>query len=64
MNAADAYPDYVDCNTISPDTSKKIVIDFDGLLTNFVDAGIIGLNPLKETGHTRLYVSDGDTALL
>ena len=64
MNAANAYPDYVDCNTISSDTSKKIAMDFDGLPTNFVDVGIIRLNPLKETGRTRLYVSDGDTALV
>ena len=64
MNAANAHPDYVDCNAISPDTSKKIAMVFDGLPTNFVDAGIIGLNPLKEAGRTRLYVSGRDTALV
>jgi 3-hydroxyisobutyrate dehydrogenase-like beta-hydroxyacid dehydrogenase len=37
---------------------------FDGLTTNFVDAGIIGLNPVKEEGLTRLYVSGAETTLV
>lgn len=64
MKAADAYPDYVDCNAISPATAKQAAASFDRLATNFVDGGIIGLNPLKEAGLTRLYVSGADTMLV
>jgi 3-hydroxyisobutyrate dehydrogenase-like beta-hydroxyacid dehydrogenase len=64
MKAVDTYPDYVDCNAISPATAKKVSNTFDGLKTNFVDGGIIGLNPLKEAGLTRLYVSGAETTLV
>ena len=64
MKAANTFPDYVDCNAISPATAKKVAATFDGLTTNFVDAGIIGLNPVKEAGLTRLYVSGTETALV
>ena len=64
MKAVDTYPDYVDCNAISPATAKKIAATFDGLAANFVDGGIIGLNPVKEAGLTRLYVSGPETALV
>ena len=52
MKAANTFPDYVDCNAISPATAKKVAATFDGLTTNFVNAGIIGLNPVKEAGLT------------
>ena len=64
MKATDTYPDYVDCNAISPATAKKVAATFDGSATNFVDGGIIGLNPVKEAGLTRLYVSGSETTLV
>ena len=64
MKAANTFPDYVDCNAISPATAKKVAAVFDGLATNFVDGGIIGQNPIKEAGLTRLYVSGAETALV
>ena len=64
MKAVGTYPDYVDCNAISPATAKKVADTFDGLAANFVDGGIIGLNPVKEAGLTRLYVSGAQTALV
>ena len=64
MTAVNAYPDYVDCNAISPATSQQAAKIFNGMRTNFVDGGIIGLNPIKEGGKTRLYVSGKDTSLV
>ena len=48
---------YVDCNAISPKTSIKIGDSLSQKYFNFVDGGIIGLNPLIENGQTRLYLS-------
>jgi 3-hydroxyisobutyrate dehydrogenase-like beta-hydroxyacid dehydrogenase len=64
MQAANAYPDYVDCNAISPATTKKVASAFDDLPVNFIDGGLIGLNPVKENERTRLYVSGTATALV
>ena len=64
MAAVHAYPDYVDCNAISPATANAVAAAFDGLPVNVADGGIIGLNPLKEAGKTRLYVSGAATALV
>lgn len=64
MKAAKAYPDYVDCNAISPATAKKVASAFDDMPVNFIDGGLIGLNPLKENERTRLYVSGRMTALV
>ena len=64
MKSVNTYPDYVDCNAISPATAKKVAATFNGLTTNFVDGGIIGLNPVKEAGLTRLYVSGLETTLV
>ena len=52
---------YVDCNAISPKTSKKIDKVISSKFCNFIDAGIIGLNPIVEKGQTRLYVSGPNT---
>ena len=64
MKAAKAYPDYVDCNAISPATTKKVALAFDDMPVNFIDGGLIGLNPVKENEGTRLYVSGKATALV
>ena len=64
MRLTNTFPDYVDCNAISPATSKQVAKIFELLPTNFVDGGIIGLNPIKEAGGTRLYVSGSDTTLV
>ncbi len=52
---------YVDCNAISPKTAKLIDKSISSDFCNFIDAGIIGLNPIVEKGNTRLYVSGPDT---
>ena len=52
---------YVDCNAISPKTAKKISDTMSSQFCNFIDAGIIGLNPIVEKGQTRLYVSGPNT---
>ena len=64
MKAAKAYPDYVDCNAISPTTAKKVASAFDYMPVNFIDGGLIGLNPVKENEGTRLYVSGKATTLV
>ena len=64
MKAAKAYPDYVDCNAISPATAKKVASAFEGMPVNFIDGGLIGLNPVKENQETRLYVSGKTTELV
>lgn len=51
------YPDFVDCNAISPATVNNIAQQFDGMPMGFIDGSIIGLNPIKEDEKTRLYVS-------
>tara|TARA_B100001939_G_scaffold147545_1_gene127821 strand:- start:10 stop:900 length:891 start_codon:yes stop_codon:yes gene_type:complete len=48
---------YVDCNAISPETSRKIEKLFEKQKIDFIDAGIVGLNPIIEKGKTRLYCS-------
>ena len=48
---------YVDCNAISPKTSRKIEKLFEKQKIDFIDAGIVGLNPIIEKGKTRLYCS-------
>ncbi len=52
---------YVDCNAISPNTVEKISETISSEFCNFIDAGIIGLNPIVEKGQTRLYVSGPNT---
>ena len=52
---------YVDCNAISPETVKKINQEISSEFCNFIDAGIIGLNPIIEKGQTRFYVSGPNT---
>ena len=43
MKAVDTYPEYVDCNAISPPaTAKKVAANFDGLAANFVDGALLG----------------------
>ena len=56
------YPDYVDCNAISPQTAQQLEDIFAPLPANFIDGGIIGFNPIKEGGKTRLYVSGPDVS--
>jgi len=60
MTDINRYPDYADCNAVSPATAEKIAGLFYGIPANFIDASIIGLNPVKEEGRTRLYVSGPD----
>jgi len=55
---------YVDCNAISPNTCLKIEKLFNNKHFEFLDGGIVGLNPIVEKGKTRLYVSGKDTKKL
>ena len=55
---------YVDCNAISPNTCLKIEKLFDNKNFEFLDGGIVGLNPIVEKGNTRLYISGKDTKKL
>ena len=55
---------YVDCNAISPNTCLKIEKLFDNKNFEFLDGGIVGLNPIIEKGKTRLYISGKDTKKL
>ena len=48
---------YVDCNAVSPSTSIHIGNNLLEKYFNYVDGGIIGLNPIIENGKTRLYLS-------
>ena len=48
---------YVECNAISPNTCLKIEKLFDNKNFEFLDGGIVGLNPIVEKGKTRLYIS-------
>ena len=48
---------YVDCNAISPSSSLEMQKLFYAKKIDFIDAGIVGLNPIIEKGETRLYVS-------
>ncbi len=56
-NNIDKIITYVDCNAVSPETSIKIGDTLSQKKFNYVDGGIIGLNPIIEEGKTRLYVS-------
>ena len=55
---------YVDCNAISPNTCLKIEKLFNNKYFEFLDGGIVGLNPIVENGKTRLYISGKDTKKL
>ena len=55
---------YVDCNAISPNTCLKIEKFFDNKYFEFLDGGIVGLNPIVEKGKTRLYISGKNTKKL
>ena len=62
MVATGKRPIYVDCNAISPPTALEVR----GKLpkdVNFIDAGIVGLNPIKSPP-TRFYVSGPDCAAM
>ena len=48
---------YVDCNAISPALCLEIQKLFNVKKIDFIDGGIVGLNPIIEKGKTRLYVS-------
>ena len=47
MKAVDTYPDYVDCNAISPATAKKAAATFDGLVAKFCRRGHYWVKPGK-----------------
>lgn len=62
MIAADCRPPYADCNAISPATTKKVGAEIARAGALYIDGGIIGANPVKAKGGTRLYVSGPDTS--
>ena len=62
MIATGSAPPYVDCNAVSPATTRKIGAEINRSGALYIDGGIIGSNPVNEKGGTRLYVSGSDTA--
>ena len=64
MIAAGSTPPYVDCNAVSPATTREIAAEIDQAGALYIDGGIIGSNPVNEKGGTRLYVSGSDTAAI
>ena len=53
---------YVDCNAISPATAQEIATIIDSAGAKFIDSGIIGFAPGKDT--PRFYVSGEDTSAM
>ncbi len=62
MIAAACRPPYVACNAISPATTKLVGAKIERAGAPYIDGGIIGANPVKAKGGTRLFVSGPDTA--
>ncbi|MEM7507890.1 MAG: DUF1932 domain-containing protein [Pseudomonadota bacterium] len=59
MRKTGRTPAFADCNAISPMTVAEVAARFDGTDAVVIDAGIIGLNPIK-TPPTRFFVSGPD----
>jgi 3-hydroxyisobutyrate dehydrogenase-like beta-hydroxyacid dehydrogenase len=53
---------YVDCNAISPQTSKRIEAVITGAGASYIDAGIIGGPPSGPDSGTRFFCSGPDTS--
>ena len=64
MLSSGSAPPYVDCNAVSPATTREIGLEIDRAGALYIDGGIIGSNPVNEKGGTRLYVSGSDTAAI
>ena len=62
MIATGCHPPYADCNAISPVSTRRVGEEIARAGATYIDAGIIGLNPVKENGGTRFYVSGPDTS--
>jgi 3-hydroxyisobutyrate dehydrogenase-like beta-hydroxyacid dehydrogenase len=62
MIATDRRPVYADCNAISPSTTKRVGAEVARAGAVYIDGGIIGSNPVKAKGGTRLYVSGPDVS--
>ncbi len=63
MGATETTPVFADCNAIAPATTQKIGTIIDAAGAAFIDGGIIGAAPGKDTP-PRLYVSGPDAELL
>lgn len=64
MIAADSRPPYADCNAISPMTARRVGDEIARAGAIYIDAGIIGRNPVHEDGRTRFYASGPDLSAL
>ena len=62
MIATGCRPPYADCNAISPASTRQVGEEIARAGATYVDARIVGLNPVKENGGTRFYVSGPDTS--
>ena len=60
MNRTGAKPVYVDCNAISPGTTRDIAAVIEAAGAPYIDAGIVGTKPGHGLG-PRFYVSGADT---
>ena len=61
MARTGARPAYADCNAISPGTMAEVAAQLPN--TTIIDAGIVGLNPIKSPP-TRFYVSGPDCSAM
>ncbi len=64
MIAAGRSPVYADCNAISPDTTQRVGVEIARAGATYIDAGIIGRNPVTANGGTRFYASGPDTSAI
>ena len=61
MDRTGFKPHYVDCNAISPSTSKKVDSVIGDVGGNFIDGGIVGPGPGTRERATTMYVSGPNT---
>ncbi len=64
MEATGRTPAYADCNAISPATVRAVGAEIARVGASFIDAGIIGLAPGRDTAPPRFYASGPDTTPL
>lgn len=64
MKRSGHAPPYADCNAISPETARVIAAGFEGTGSRFIDGGIIGWAPGRDSTATRFYVSGENAGLM
>jgi 3-hydroxyisobutyrate dehydrogenase-like beta-hydroxyacid dehydrogenase len=64
MKASGSTPPYVDCNAVSPDTSRAIGKVIEGAGAAYIDGGIVGSPPGKTDKPVRIFVSGAAAPML